>query len=78
MSRQPELPPRRPGDRRPDKRLSVTQEPSSRQITVEVVVFALLCLLVGAAIVAVQVSRKGDQLLDFDPHGRAKRLSEGR
>ncbi len=40
--------------------------------------FALLCLLVGAAIVAVQVSRKGDQLLHFDPHGHSDRLSEGR
>ncbi len=74
-------PPRRPGEFsvRPGQQTRGTgDEPSRRRIAVEILVFALLCLVVGAAIVAVQVARKGDQVLHFDPHNRSKRLDDGR
>jgi len=74
-------PPRRPDEHPPRPGLqapAVSEEASGRRIAVEILVFALICLLVGAAIVAVQVTRKGDLILHFDPHDRSKRLEDRR
>ncbi len=43
-------------------------EPTSRRIAVEVLVFALLFLVVGAAIVTLRVMKDGPQVLDVQPH----------
>ena len=41
-------------------------------------IYALLFLVVGGAIVALQVARKGDGLLHFDPHGHPDPTEHGR
>ena len=42
-------------------------EPTPRQITREILIFAALFLLVGAAFVAARVWRDGPRVLQFDP-----------
>ena len=42
-------------------------EPTSDQIAREALVFALVFLVIGGLIVAIQVSRKGRRLLEYDP-----------
>jgi hypothetical protein len=42
------------------------EEPSRRTIVTEVVVFALLFVLVGAAFVMFRVLREGDRVLNYD------------
>lgn len=49
-----------------------SDEPSGRQIAREVVIFALLCLLVGGLFVAVRVMRDGPQILQSNPHASPK------
>jgi hypothetical protein len=42
------------------------EEPKRRTIVVEIVVYALLFVLVGAAFVALRFAREGPRVLDYD------------
>jgi hypothetical protein len=43
-------------------------EPTSRRIALEIALYALLVIVVGAAFVAVRVAREGTRVLTVDPH----------
>ncbi len=45
----------------------MNEEPTRRQLAIEILVFALLFLLVGAAFVTMRVLRDGTRVLDVDP-----------
>ncbi len=42
------------------------EEPKGRTIAVEIVVYALMFVLVGALFVAMRTLREGDRVLNFD------------
>ena len=46
-----------------------SDEVPPRRIAVEIFVYALLVVAVGAAFVALRVRRVGTRVLDHDPHG---------